>query len=228
MQKKYLGRQKVQMVKMEKASRRQVTFSKRRSTLFRKATELCALCDAQVGIVVFSPAGKKVFSFGHPGIETIIDRYLNHKPPESSATLQLMEAHRNANVCELNSQLTELLSQLEDEKGRGVELKQMRKASQNWWESSIEELSLPQLLQLKSAMEEMKINVAKQAEMLVFQRRNSQQFFVGESSNDSGGLFHNYNANMMPHRYNTAPKMIPPGYNPKFEGYNLGPPKLGC
>ncbi|XVE85236.1 hypothetical protein DITRI_Ditri17bG0075500 [Diplodiscus trichospermus] len=197
MQKKSLGRQKIEMVKMKKDSNLQVTFSKRRSGLFKKASELCTLCGAQVGIVVFSP-GKK-----------------------------LIEAHRNANVRGLNLQLTELLSQLEHEKGHGEELKRMKKASQNqyWWEAPIEELSLPQLLQLKSAMEEMKINVAKQAEKLVFQSTNSQQFFMGASS--SGGVFHNYNANMMPQRYSHAPSMIPLAYNPKPEGYNPGPLELG-
>ncbi|XVE67411.1 hypothetical protein DITRI_Ditri08aG0158500 [Diplodiscus trichospermus] len=226
MQKKSLGRQKIEMVKMKKDSNLQVTFSKRRSGLFKKASELCTLCGAQVGIIVFSP-GNKVFSFGHPGIGTVIDRYLNRNPPEPSGTLQLIEAHRNANVRELNLQLTELLNQLEHEKNRGEELKRMRKASQNlrWWEAPIEELSLPQLLQLKSAMEEMKINVAKQAEKLAFQSTNSQQFFMGASS--SGGVFHNYNANMMPQRYSHAPSMMPPAYNPKPEGYNPGPPELG-
>ncbi|XVE67409.1 hypothetical protein DITRI_Ditri08aG0158300 [Diplodiscus trichospermus] len=224
MRKTCLGHQKLEMVKMKKACNLQVSFSKRRSGLFKKASELCTLCGAQVGIVVFSPAGKKVFSFGHPGIETIIDCYLNNKPSEPTATL--MEAHRNANVHELNLQLTELMSQLEDEKSRGEKLKQLRKASQNWWESPIDELRLPQLLQLKSALEEMKINVAKQAEKLVFQSQNSQQFSMGPSSS-GGTLFHNYNANMMPQRYSIAPNMIPPGYNPKPEGYNLGPLELG-
>ena len=70
------GRQKVAMVKMENESNLQVTFSKRRSGLFKKASELCTLCGAQLAIVVFSP-GRKVFSFGHPSVELVIDRFLN-------------------------------------------------------------------------------------------------------------------------------------------------------
>jgi hypothetical protein len=35
-----------------------VRFSKRRSGLFKKAHELSVLCDAQVALVVFSPAGR--------------------------------------------------------------------------------------------------------------------------------------------------------------------------
>ncbi|XP_039811903.1 MADS-box protein AGL24-like, partial [Panicum virgatum] len=39
-------------------SSRQVRFSKRRAGLFKKAFELSLLCDADVALLVFSPAGK--------------------------------------------------------------------------------------------------------------------------------------------------------------------------
>ncbi|XP_022749236.1 agamous-like MADS-box protein AGL62 [Durio zibethinus] len=227
MEKKSLGRQKVEMVKMKNSSNLQVTFSKRRSGLFKKASELCTLCGAEIGIIVFSP-GKKVFSFGHPEIGNIIDRYLNHSTPETSGTSQFIEAHRNANVRELNMHLTEMVRQLEVEKRRGEELDQMRRTSQSqhWWEAPIEELSLPHLQQLKSAMEELKKNMAKQAEKHLIQSTNSQQFFMGSSS---AGVFPNYetknisfDVNMMPQGYN-APNMIPPGFNFNPEGYNPNP-----
>ncbi|KAL6606970.1 hypothetical protein ACP70R_042623 [Stipagrostis hirtigluma subsp. patula] len=43
---------------IENTTSRQVTFSKRRSGLFKKANELAILCDAQVGLLVFSRAGR--------------------------------------------------------------------------------------------------------------------------------------------------------------------------
>lgn len=101
------GRQKVEMVKMPNESNLQVTFSKRRTGLFKKASELCTLCGADVAIIVFSP-GKKVFSFGHPCVETVVDRFLTRNPPQISGTMQLIEAHRNATVRELNMQLTQV------------------------------------------------------------------------------------------------------------------------
>ncbi|CAA6657720.1 unnamed protein product [Spirodela intermedia] len=52
-----------------------VSFSKRRSGLFKKAAELAILCGAEIAAVVFSPAGKP-FSFGHPSVEAIADRLL--------------------------------------------------------------------------------------------------------------------------------------------------------
>ncbi|KAL9317338.1 hypothetical protein ACSQ67_013855 [Phaseolus vulgaris] len=53
--KKSRGRQKIEMKKMSKESNLQVTFSKRRTGLFKKASELCTLCAADVALVVFSP-----------------------------------------------------------------------------------------------------------------------------------------------------------------------------
>ncbi|KAJ0078035.1 hypothetical protein Patl1_37295 [Pistacia atlantica] len=193
MARKSKGRQKVEMVKMPNESNLQVTFSKRRSGLFKKASELCTLCGAEVALVVFSP-GKKVFSFGHPCVDSVIDHYLTRAPPQISGTMQLIEAHRNASVRELNMQLT-----------------QMRKASQAqcWWENPIEELSLPQLEQLKAALEELKKNVAKQAEKIMIQNSGPPQF-LGASSSSGGGInlpfdlqSAGFNPNMMPpHGYN--------------------------
>lgn len=107
MARKSKGRQKVAMVKMPNESNLQVTFSKRRSGLFKKASELCTLCGVEVAIIVFSP-GKKVFSFGHPGVETVVERFITRSPPQISPTMQLIEAHRNASVRELNLQLTQV------------------------------------------------------------------------------------------------------------------------
>lgn len=46
------------MKKIENTTRRQVTLTKRRRGLFKKGQELAILCDASVGIVVFSGSGK--------------------------------------------------------------------------------------------------------------------------------------------------------------------------
>jgi hypothetical protein len=51
-------RGKTQMKRIENPTSRQVTFSKRRNGLLKKAFELSVLCDAEVALVVFSPRGK--------------------------------------------------------------------------------------------------------------------------------------------------------------------------
>ncbi|CAN1332767.1 Agamous-like MADS-box protein AGL19 [Linum perenne] len=51
-------RGKTQMKRIENATSRQVTFSKRRNGLLKKAFELSVLCDAEVALIIFSPRGK--------------------------------------------------------------------------------------------------------------------------------------------------------------------------
>ncbi|CAI9770053.1 unnamed protein product [Fraxinus pennsylvanica] len=98
--------------------------------------------------------------------------------------MQLMEAHRNASVRELNMQLTNILSQLESEKKCGEELSKIRKASQGtcWWETPFNKLRLEELEQLKEAMEELKKNLINQAERLIVEASNSLQPVLGASS----------------------------------------------
>lgn len=70
------GRKKIEIKKIEETNSRQVTFSKRRTGLFKKASELCVLTGAEIAILVNSPGGK-VYSFGHPNADVLIDRYLD-------------------------------------------------------------------------------------------------------------------------------------------------------
>ncbi|XP_022762554.1 agamous-like MADS-box protein AGL62 [Durio zibethinus] len=177
-----IGRQKITMAKIAKKNNLQVTFSKRRAGLFKKASELCTLCGVDVAIIIFSPA-KKVFSFGHPRVESIIDRFLSSRNLlfRNSTTSRLVEAHRNANIHELNIQLTQLLEHLEIEKRRGEAVDKIRKASQKnqcWWQAPINELGLDELEQLRIALEELKKNVAKQANKALVESANNQWQFL--------------------------------------------------
>lgn len=109
MMKKSKGRQKVEMVKMKNEMSLQVTFSKRRFGVFKKASELCTLCDAQIALIVFSPS-QKAFSFGHPNVNTVIDRFLNgnHPPLHQYNDMQPTEIRRNSIIQDLNNHLTEV------------------------------------------------------------------------------------------------------------------------
>nr|ACH53560.1 MADS-box transcription factor PFSOC1 [Physalis pubescens] len=70
-------RGKTQMRRIENATSRQVTFSKRRNGLLKKAFELSVLCDAEVGLVIFSPRGK-LCEFASSSIPEVIERYKRH------------------------------------------------------------------------------------------------------------------------------------------------------
>ena len=53
-----MGRGRVQLKRIENKISRQVTFSKRRTGLLKKAHEISVLCDADVAVIVFSTKGK--------------------------------------------------------------------------------------------------------------------------------------------------------------------------
>lgn len=103
------GRKKIKLVKMKKDSNSSYFFKKKirsffqSSQAFLKTCELCTLCDAVIGMIVFSPC-QKVFSFGNPDIKSFIDRFNNgfHN------TLQLMGGGRNAFIQGHNEKLTEV------------------------------------------------------------------------------------------------------------------------
>ncbi|XP_050888307.1 agamous-like MADS-box protein AGL62 [Lathyrus oleraceus] len=168
MRRKGHGRQKIEMKKMSNESNLQVTFSKRRSGLFKKASELCTLCDADVALVVFSPGGK-VFSFGHPHVDTVIDRYLSHVPPQNNDTMQFIGVHRGAILCELNNHLTKINNMLDIEKKCGDELSHLRKATeaQFWWACSIDRMNKAQLELFKKVLEGLKELVAQYARLVI-------------------------------------------------------------
>nr|AOD75001.1 TM6-1 [Tagetes erecta] len=53
-----MGRGRIEIKKIENNTNRQVTYSKRRNGIFKKAHELTVLCDAKVSLIMFSNTGK--------------------------------------------------------------------------------------------------------------------------------------------------------------------------
>ncbi|CAN8235511.1 unnamed protein product [Cochlearia groenlandica] len=88
-----MARGKIQLKKIENPVHRQVTFCKRRTGLLKKAKELSVLCDAEIGVVIFSPQGK-LFELATKGtMEGMIDKYMkcNGGRGSSSATFTAHE-----------------------------------------------------------------------------------------------------------------------------------------
>ncbi|XP_038883070.1 MADS-box protein AGL42-like isoform X2 [Benincasa hispida] len=67
-------RGKVEMKRIENATSRQVTFSKRRNGLLKKAYELSVLCDAEVAVIIFSQKGR-LYEFASSEMPRIVERY---------------------------------------------------------------------------------------------------------------------------------------------------------
>nr|AIZ95405.1 MADS9 [Apostasia odorata] len=70
-----MARGKVQMRRIENPVHRQVTFCKRRAGLLKKAKELSVLCDADIGIIIFSTHGKLYELATNGTMRDLIERY---------------------------------------------------------------------------------------------------------------------------------------------------------
>ncbi|KAL2241987.1 floral homeotic protein DEFICIENS [Sesamum indicum] len=83
-----MARGKIQIKKIENQTNRQVTYSKRRNGLFKKAHELTVLCDAKVSILMISST-QKLHEYISPTITTkqLFDQY------QTAATVDLWNSH---------------------------------------------------------------------------------------------------------------------------------------
>ncbi|CAL5434263.1 unnamed protein product [Camellia sinensis] len=73
-----MGRGKIVIRRIDNSTSRQVTFSKRRNGLLKKAKELSILCDAEVGVIVISSTGR-LYEFASPSMRSILERYNNEQ-----------------------------------------------------------------------------------------------------------------------------------------------------
>ncbi|KAL1337962.1 hypothetical protein HN51_032636 [Arachis hypogaea] len=81
-----MGRGKVVLKRIENKVNRQVTFSKRRNGLLKKAYELSVLCDAEVALIIFSNRGKLYEFSSSSSMMKTIERYhmYNYSLPQTT------------------------------------------------------------------------------------------------------------------------------------------------
>ncbi|KAB2620705.1 MADS-box protein SOC1-like [Pyrus ussuriensis x Pyrus communis] len=83
-------RGKIEIKRIENDTSRQVTFSKRRNGLLKKAYELSVLCDAEVAVITFSQKGR-IYEFSSSDMHQTIERYLKH---ENGGETNMVEAEQ--------------------------------------------------------------------------------------------------------------------------------------
>uniref|UniRef100_A0A2P2M8Z7 MADS-box protein SOC1 isoform X1 n=1 Tax=Rhizophora mucronata TaxID=61149 RepID=A0A2P2M8Z7_RHIMU len=100
-------RGKTQMRRIENATSRQVTFSKRRNGLLKKAFELSVLCDAEVALIVISPRGR-LYEFASSSLQETIERYRRHMKDAQTAKKLTEE-----NMQDMQAEATNLMKKIE-------------------------------------------------------------------------------------------------------------------
>ncbi|KAG9129771.1 hypothetical protein Leryth_015464 [Lithospermum erythrorhizon] len=73
-----MGRGKIVIRRIDNSTSRQITFSKRRNGLLKKAKELAILCDAEVGVIIFSSTGK-LYEYSNTSTKSVMERYSKTK-----------------------------------------------------------------------------------------------------------------------------------------------------
>ncbi|KAL7107217.1 hypothetical protein ACP275_06G040300 [Erythranthe tilingii] len=101
-------RGKVEMKRIENASSRQVSFSKRRNGMLKKAYELSVLCDAEVALIIFSPKGR-LYEFSSSNMQKSIQKYLESRRNRNTGTEVEEHMQHLKNEAELMSKKIELL-----------------------------------------------------------------------------------------------------------------------
>nr|DAD24650.1 TPA_asm: hypothetical protein HUJ06_026114 [Nelumbo nucifera] len=86
-----MGRVKLQIKRIENNTNRQVTFSKRRNGLIKKAYELSILCDIDIALIMFSPSGRLSHFSGKRRIEDVLTRYINLPDHDRGGVVQNRE-----------------------------------------------------------------------------------------------------------------------------------------
>ncbi|EYU22042.1 hypothetical protein MIMGU_mgv1a020547mg [Erythranthe guttata] len=153
------GRQRIPIRLIENQDDLYATFSKRRLGLYKKASELSTLCGVDIGIIIFSPTDNP-FSFFHPSMESVIDRFRNPNQPLSDYA-RVVEAHTRARIDNLNRRLDEIHEEKDRLKEREKELDEIdRNRPKGWWEDTpIESLSPEQVLEWKAWFRAFKVKI---------------------------------------------------------------------
>ncbi|XP_061370860.1 MADS-box protein SVP-like [Gastrolobium bilobum] len=120
---------KIEIKKIDNIAARQVTFSKRKRGLFKKARELSTLCDAEIALIVFS-ASSKLFEFASSSVEQVVERYNLHPSTErlqhSSEELQVRSSFHFVLRKEVADRTLEL-RKLNGEDLQGLKIRELQK-----------------------------------------------------------------------------------------------------
>lgn len=69
-----VGRKKIKIERIADERNRQVTFTKRKNGLMKKAMELSVLCDCDIALVIFN-SNNKLFQYSSSDMDTLLRKY---------------------------------------------------------------------------------------------------------------------------------------------------------
>ncbi|KAM7275065.1 hypothetical protein ACFE04_016931 [Oxalis oulophora] len=125
-----MARERIQIKKIDNVTARQVTFSKRRRGILKKAEELAVLCDADVALIIFSSTGK-LFNYASSSMKEILERHHMHsrnlgKLEQPSLELQLVKNDQLAKLSKEVAEKSRTLRQLRGEDLHGLNIEELQ------------------------------------------------------------------------------------------------------
>ncbi|KAJ0029183.1 hypothetical protein NQD34_004180 [Periophthalmus magnuspinnatus] len=90
-----MGRKKIQITRIMDERNRQVTFTKRKFGLMKKAYELSVLCDCEIALIIFN-SSNKLFQYASTDMDKVLLKYTEYNEPHESRTnADIVEKLRN-------------------------------------------------------------------------------------------------------------------------------------
>ncbi|XP_027250437.1 BLOC-1-related complex subunit 8 isoform X7 [Cricetulus griseus] len=80
-----MGRKKIQISRILDQRNRQVTFTKRKFGLMKKAYELSVLCDCDIALIIFNSA-QRLFQYASSDMDRVLLKYTEYSEPHESRT----------------------------------------------------------------------------------------------------------------------------------------------
>nr|AJS19028.1 myocyte enhancing factor [Ptychodera flava] len=89
-----MGRKKIQISRINDERNRQVTFTKRKFGLMKKAYELSVLCDCEIALIIFN-SSNKLFQYASTDMDKVLLKYTEYNEPHESRTNSDIIEHLN-------------------------------------------------------------------------------------------------------------------------------------
>ncbi|TYH66763.1 hypothetical protein ES332_D06G145700v1 [Gossypium tomentosum] len=123
-------------------------FSKRRTGIYKKVSELSILCGGEILFIIFSPAGKP-YSFGHPSVESVAKRFSNAGQHLEETTDAPVETYRKERINCLYKISLMSKDQLDVIKEKQMEIALAQRSHgteiRHWWKAPIDQLNVKEL-----------------------------------------------------------------------------------
>ena len=109
--KKIMGRKKINITRINDERTRQVTFTKRKFGLMKKAYELSVLCGCEIALMIFN-SNDRLFQYASSDMDKVLLKYAEYNEPHESCTnVDIVDvrlaaslrffSRRNAHTCAL-------------------------------------------------------------------------------------------------------------------------------